>query len=82
MERQYGIKIGDELLNKNSELVQRIVNYEQAMMFRMSNLVEEDKYYFEVENQYRVLDEGSAIDFRKLKMILLKFIISLSKVGM
>ena len=63
LERQYGIKIGDDLLNKSAELVDRIVNYEQAMMFRMSNLVEEDKYYFEVENRYRVLNEGSAIDF-------------------
>lgn len=63
LEREYGIKIGDDLLNRNTELVDRIVNYEQAMMFRMSNLVEEDKYYFETENQYRVLNEGSAIDF-------------------
>lgn len=63
LERQYGIKISDDLLNKNQELVDRIVNYEQAMMFRMSNLVEEDKYYFATENQYRVLNEGSAIDF-------------------
>ncbi len=63
LESQYGIKIGDELLNKNAEVVNRILNYEQAMMFRMSNLVEEDKYYFETENQYRVLNEGSAIDF-------------------
>ena len=67
LERQYGIKIEDDLLNKNSELVDRIVSYEQAMMFRMSNLVEEDKYYFEVENQYRVLNEGSAIDFSQVE---------------
>ncbi len=67
LERQYGIKIGDDLLNKNAELVDRIVSYEQAMMFRMSNLVEEDKYYFEVENQYRVLNEGSAIDFTQVE---------------
>jgi len=67
LERQYGIKIGDDLLNKNAELVDRIVSYEQAMMFRMSNLVEEDKYYFEVENQYRVLNEGSAIDFTRVE---------------
>jgi protein involved in polysaccharide export with SLBB domain len=66
LERQYGIKIGDDLLNKNDELVDRIVTYEQAMMFRMSNLVEEDKYYFETENQYRVLNEGSAIDFTRV----------------
>ena len=66
LERQYGIKIGDDLLNKNDELVDRIVTYEQAMMFRMSNLVEEDKYYFETENQYRVLNEGSAIDFTQV----------------
>lgn len=67
LERQYGIKIEDDLLNKNTELVDRIVSYEQAMMFRMSNLVEEDKYYFEVENQYRVLNEGSAIDFSQVE---------------
>lgn len=66
LERQYGIKIEDDLLNKNQELVDRIVNYEQNMMFRMSNLVEEDKYYFASENQYRVLNEGSAIDFTQV----------------
>ena len=45
----------------------RIVTYEQNMMFRMSNLVEEDKYYFASENQYRVLNEGSAIDFTQVE---------------
>lgn len=66
LEKQYGIKIDDQLLNNDRELVDRIVNYEQAMMFRMSNLVEEDQYYFQAENQYRVLNEGSAIDFSKI----------------
>lgn len=66
LEKQYGIKIDDKLLNNDRELVDRIVNYEQAMMFRMSNLVEEDQYYFQAENQYRVLNEGSAIDFSKI----------------
>lgn len=66
LEKQYGIKIDDKLLNNDKELIDRIVNYEQAMMFRMSNLVEEDQYYFEAENQYRVLNEGSAIDFSKI----------------
>jgi protein involved in polysaccharide export with SLBB domain len=66
LEREYGVKISDELLNQNQTLVDRIVNYEQAMMIRMSNLVQEDKDYFEVENQYRVLNEGSAIDFTQI----------------
>ncbi|WP_337865800.1 SLBB domain-containing protein [Ignavibacterium sp.] len=66
LEKQYGIKIDEKLLNNDRELVDRIVNYEQAMMFRMSNLVEEDQYYFQAENQYRVLNEGSAIDFSKI----------------
>lgn len=66
LEKQYGIKIDEKLLNNDRELVDRIVNYEQAMMFRMSNLVEEDQYYFQAENQYRVLNEGSAIDFTKI----------------
>lgn len=63
LEKQYGIKIDEKLLNKDRELIDRIVNYEQAMMFRMSNLVDEDIDYFRAENQYRVLNEGSAIDF-------------------
>lgn len=66
LEKQYGIKIDEKLLNNDRELVDRIVNYEQAMMFRMSNLVDEDQYYFQAENQYRVLNEGSAIDFTKI----------------
>lgn len=67
LERQYGVKISDDILNQNQALVDRIVNYEQAMMIRMSNLVQEDKDYFEVENQYRVLNEGSAIDFTQVE---------------
>lgn len=66
LEKQYGIKIDEKLLNNNRELIDRIVNYEQAMMFRMSNLVDEDQNYFQAENQYRVLNEGSAIDFSKI----------------
>jgi protein involved in polysaccharide export with SLBB domain len=66
LEKQYGIKIDEKLINNDRELIDRIVNYEQAMMFRMSNLVEEDQYYFQAENQYRVLNEGSAIDFSKI----------------
>src|SRR5690606_11848610 len=54
-------------LNKNTELVDRIVSYEQAMMVRMSNLVEEDKYYIETENQYRVINEGSDIDISQVE---------------
>ena len=67
LEKQYGIKIDENLINNNPELVDRIVNYEQQMMFRMSNLVEEDRDYFAAENQYRVLNEGSAVDFTKVE---------------
>lgn len=63
LERQYGIKIDPELFIDNPEL---IVGYEQQMMFRMSNLVEEDKDYFAAENQYRILNEGSATDFTNI----------------
>jgi len=63
LEKQYGIKLDEDIIIKDPELVDRIINYEQQMMFRMSNLVEEDQEYFAAENQYRVLNEGSAVDF-------------------
>jgi hypothetical protein len=43
-----------------------ILNLELALMYRMSNVVTDDTSYFNLENQLRVLVEGSSLDFRKI----------------
>jgi protein involved in polysaccharide export with SLBB domain len=36
------------------------------MMYRMSDIIEEDTNYFNLENELRVLTEGSSLDFNKI----------------
>src|ERR1035437_7109974 len=56
----------EDPLRPDFDLNNDFVKIEQLMMSRMSNLVPEDTAYFNVENQLRVLMEGSTIDFTKL----------------
>lgn len=44
-----------------------ILNLETALMFRMSNVYPEDTTYFFLENQLRVLTEGSSFDFSRVE---------------
>ena len=44
-----------------------MIEYEEMLMLRMSNLVAEDVPYFQIENQIRVMNEGSIADFTKLE---------------
>ncbi len=66
LERQYGIKLEDQPDLEDPKVRSMILNLELAMMYRMSNIVEEDTNYFNLENQLRVLVEGSSLDFNKI----------------
>ncbi len=66
LEEEYGISIKDKPEIINMQMTSFIVNQEQMMMARLSNLTEEDTNYFFLENQLRVLQNGSGIDFTKL----------------
>ncbi len=66
LERQYGIKLEDQPDLEDPKLRSIILNLELAMMYRMSNVVEDDTIYFNLENQLRVLIEGSSLDFNKI----------------
>ncbi|MDH3268748.1 MAG: SLBB domain-containing protein [Ignavibacteria bacterium] len=66
LERQYGIKLEDQPDLEDPKIRSIILNLELAMMYRMSNVVEEDTNYFNLENQLRVLIEGSSLDFNKI----------------
>ncbi len=66
LERQYGIKLKDQPDLEDPKMRSMILNLELAMMYRMSNVVEDDTNYFNLENELRVLTEGSSLDFNKI----------------
>jgi protein involved in polysaccharide export with SLBB domain len=67
LEEMYGIKLNEQPYLENPKYRNIILNLELALMYRMSNVVTEDTNYFNLENQLRVLIEGSSLDFRKVQ---------------
>jgi len=63
LEQQYGIDLADQPDLENVNLRNTIVDLETMLMYRMSNVYPEDSAYFFLENQLRVLTEGSSLDF-------------------
>jgi protein involved in polysaccharide export with SLBB domain len=66
LEKQYGIDLDDQPDLEDVDLRNTIVNLETMLMYRMSNVYPEDSAYFFLENQLRVLTEGSSLDFSKV----------------
>lgn len=66
LQRQYGIKLEEQPDLEDPKVRSMILNLELAMMYRMSNIVEDDTNYFNLENELRVLIEGSSLDFNKI----------------
>jgi len=67
LEKQYNIQLEEQADLEDPRFRNIILNLELALMYRMSNVVIEDTNYFNLENQLRVLIEGSSLDFRKIK---------------
>jgi protein involved in polysaccharide export with SLBB domain len=66
LEKQYGIELADQPDLEDVNLRNTIVNLETMLMYRMSNVYPEDSAYFFLENQLRVLTEGSSLDFSEI----------------
>lgn len=66
LEKQYGIELADQPDLEDVNLRNTIVNLETMLMYRMSNVYPEDSTYFFLENQLRVLTEGSSLDFTEI----------------
>jgi len=66
LEKQYNIKLDEQPDLDNPGIRNMILNLELALMYRMSNVVTDDTSYFNLENQLRVLIEGSSLDFKKI----------------
>lgn len=67
LEQQYNIQLGEQPELEDPGFRNTILNLELALMYRMSNVITEDTNYFNLENQLRVLTEGSSLDFRKIE---------------
>jgi protein involved in polysaccharide export with SLBB domain len=67
LEKQYNIKLSEQPDLENPNIRNILLNLELALMSRMSNIVTDDTNYFNMENQLRVLIEGSSLDFRKIE---------------
>src|SRR5690606_32548153 len=67
LERQYGVSVLEDISLIDTSLLSRIIDYEEMLMLRMSNLVEEDLPYFQIENYIKVINEGSITDFSKIE---------------
>jgi hypothetical protein len=66
LQRQYNISLTEQPDLEDPKFRNTIINLEAALMYRMSNIIPEDTNYFYLENQLRVLTEGSSLDFRKI----------------
>lgn len=66
IEQLYGISINEFVMSNKGSGSQAVIKLENLLMLRMSNLLDEDLPYFEVENQLRVLTEGSSMDFTQI----------------
>jgi len=67
LEKQFGIKIEEQPELIDAELNGKFLLFEDMLMYRMSNLTEQDTGYFFIENQLRILSEGSSFNLLNLK---------------
>jgi len=67
LEFQYDIKLAEQPNLEDPKIRNLLLNLELALMYRMSNVIQEDSNYFNLENQLRVMTEGSSLDFKKIK---------------
>ncbi len=62
LEKQFGINLEEQPELIDVELNDRFLLFEDLLMYRMSNLTEQDTNYFFIENQLRILNEGSSFN--------------------
>jgi len=63
----YGTDLAKQPDLDDPKIKSTILDLETALMYRMSNVYPEDTTYFLLENQLRVLTEGSSFDFSRIE---------------
>lgn len=67
LEKLYGINLSEQPDMENPQFRRVILDIESILMYRMSNILPEDSSYFFLENQLRILTEGSSLDFAEIE---------------
>ena len=67
LNKLYGIDLAKQPALDDPKIKSTILNLETSLMYRMSNVYPEDTTYFLLENQLRVLTEGSSFDFSRIE---------------
>ncbi|HSP88674.1 MAG TPA: SLBB domain-containing protein, partial [Ignavibacteriaceae bacterium] len=66
LEKQFGIKVEEQPEIIDADLNEKFLLFEDMLMYRMSNLTEQDTGYFFIENQLRIINEGSSFNLLNL----------------
>ncbi len=66
LEKEYGIKLKENPNMLTPEISNALVKLENLLMYRMSNVNEEDTAYFFLENELRVLDSQASVNFSEI----------------
>jgi polysaccharide biosynthesis/export protein len=67
LEKEYGIQINSDSDLVAIDLPKILIETQNLIMARMSNLTSDDTTYFEMENELRVINESGSIDFTKIQ---------------
>jgi protein involved in polysaccharide export with SLBB domain len=67
LELQFGFKIEENPELVDPELDEKFISFEHMLMYRMSDVTEEDSAYFTIENQLRILNEGTSFNLLDIK---------------
>lgn len=66
LEKEYGIQFASDSDLVGLELPKLLIQTQNLLMARMSNLTVDDTSYFQIENELRVINESGSIDFTKI----------------
>lgn len=76
LEMQFGFKLEEQPELIDEDLNEKFLLFEDMLMYRMSNITEQDSAYFFIENQLRVLNEGSSFNLLEMNSELENYVVN------
>ena len=66
LEKQFGIKVDPSSFNTDEDIMETYLELENQLMYRMSDITEEDTSYFFLENYIRLINQSASVNFEKI----------------